>query len=113
MNVVAGDIVEVYRSLAVATTFTPSDVLFLAQKKTVEAGDVAAGLVPVTDATPESALGAELYTNSTREGALKANYPAPSAVVLTRFSNCVWYGNTTDRHTLGIRFKLTTAEGAG
>lgn len=107
-DVVEGDVIEVYRSLSVTTPATPSDMLYLAVTKTITASDVSVGLASsIADSTPESSLGAELYTNSTREGARSANYPLPAAVALALFAGCVFFGNTTDRQTLAIQFLRT------
>lgn len=110
-DVIAGDVVELYRSLAVATGSSPSDILYVSYRHVVTSTNVSNGYASVVDQATEEELGAELYTNSTRDGALKANYPPPSAVALARFSSCVWYGNTTERQTLGFQIRRTQPTG--
>jgi hypothetical protein len=104
-NVEEGDIVEVYRSYAVDVTDIPPDECFLVGRHTINATDVAAGYKLLSgDHTEEYAFGAALYTNSTREGPSKANYPAPAAVAAVSFADCVWLGNTKERYALAAYF---------
>jgi hypothetical protein len=46
------------------------------------------------DITPDSLLGAKLYTNATQEGLAAANYQPPQCVDLAFYQNHMFYGNT-------------------
>jgi hypothetical protein len=46
------------------------------------------------DITPDSLLGAKLYTNATQEGITAANYQPPQCVDLAFYQNHMFYGNT-------------------
>lgn len=87
---VAGDVVDVYRSLAVPSTDTPSDELYLAATQTLTSTDISNGYVTVVDVQDETALGRALYTNSTREGILKANGLPPTPSTLAYWQDCLW-----------------------
>lgn len=86
----AGDIVELYRSLAVPNTDTPSDELYLCYSHTVTSTNVSNAYVTITDVMPEAQLGRALYTNGTREGILKANARPPLASTMATWQDCVW-----------------------
>lgn len=106
---VAGDRVEVYRSKAVAAASTPSDQMYLALKYTLLSADISAGSATLNISRTESQLGAELYTNSTREGILKGNGRPPASHAIALWADCVWYGGT--RGPFGARFAFAAITG--
>jgi hypothetical protein len=109
--VAANDQIELYRTVAVTPyTSTPSDVMYLAVKYVVTSSDVTNGYATLTDRTAETALGAELYTNPTREGLLKANGRPPASVALASWSDCAWYGYIRGPYTTS--FDIVTVSGA-
>jgi hypothetical protein len=73
----------------------PSSELRLAFEGFVSSTDLANEYVYAIDETPQSFLGAYLYTNSaTGEGAANANEPPPVAKDVNRYKNVVFYANT-------------------
>lgn len=97
----AGDVIELYRSLAVPAG-TPSDTMFLSQRYTITSGDVIAGFVAITDELDASQLGEVLYTSSTREGIGGANNPPPRAFALAEWQGSVWAGAARYPHALVV-----------
>jgi hypothetical protein len=106
---IAGDQVEVYRSKAVLAASTPSDHLYLASVYTLVTADITAGFVAINVDRTESALGAELYTNATREGLLKGNGRPPACHALALWADCTWFGGT--RGPYGGQFSITAITG--
>jgi hypothetical protein len=87
---------NIYRSLASATAATdPSDELQLVLTGHVTGGDITNRFFTVTDAVPQSELGAALYTNSGQQGASQANAIPPLANDVCFFSGYVIYGAAT------------------
>jgi hypothetical protein len=99
--VVAGDMLEIYRSKTVATG-TPSDVMYLTKRYEVQGADVTAGEVTFEDELPEAQLGELLYTSSTREGIEGANLRPPRCLALNEWQDTLWCGSTRDPHTLVV-----------
>lgn len=112
-----GDTLQVYRSIAVPTTSTVPDQLFLAYERTITSQDI-------TDADPsntgfaifltrsDAELGAELYVNPNQEGAGKSNYHPPNAKDVALFKGSLWFANTREPHSLTITHpSLTSANG--
>lgn len=95
-QLVAGDQVEFYRSLASATSsISPRPEHFLAFTYTLTSADIAAGnFNPPDDNTADADLGAELYTDAAQGGAIAAKYRAPLTSVLASWQRCMWYGRT-------------------
>lgn len=86
----AGDTLELYRSLAVPNTDTPSDELYLVYSHAITSTNVSNGYVSITDTTEEALLGRALYTNGTREGILKSNARPPLASTMALWQDCMW-----------------------
>ncbi|UJR78929.1 Hypothetical protein I5071_9620 [Sandaracinus amylolyticus] len=106
--VAAGDQIELYASQTVPSGDTPSDMMYLSKRYTVTSGDVTAGYATVKDARTDADLGAELYTNPTREGLLKANGRPPACGAVTRWSDCMWFGRTVGPWTSAIEIVSVT-----
>lgn len=110
----AGDIIEVYRSIAVTPyTSTPSDELYLAVEYTITSSDVSAGVAAISDVTAEADLGASLYTNASQQGILKANDVPPASSDINNYQNCTWYSNTASRYYLQSRISSFNSAGTG
>lgn len=98
-DIVAGNFYQVYRSeQTLAATDTPSDDLQLVIEREVVAGDVTAGTISITDSIPDNLKGPFIYTASTQEGILQANFRPPLACDLTRFRQHMFYARTTRPH---------------
>ena len=100
----AGDAVELYATVTVPNTDTPSDMMYLSKRQTVTSGDVSAGVVTVRDSRTNDQLGSELYTNPTREGLLKSNYRPPASGALAQWNECMWFGRCVGPWTSVIEF---------
>jgi hypothetical protein len=104
----AGDQIELYATQTVATGSTPSDMMYLTKRYTIVAGDVTAGYATVKDARVDADLGAELYTNPTREGLLKANGRPPACGAIAQWSTCMWFGRCIGPWTSAIEIVSVT-----
>ncbi len=86
----------IYRSLMSATAATePSDELQLVITGNPTSGEITARTFTVTDSTPESQLGAALYTNSGQQGISQANNIPPVASDMCFFNGYMIYGSVT------------------
>lgn len=98
------DFFQVYRSKASATSSDePNDELQLVYEANPTAGEITAKSVTFTDVTPDSLMGAFLYTNASQEGLQEANDEPPLAVDIALFKNYVFYGNVKSKHRLQIK----------
>ena len=83
-------------------------------------GDLANGHITISDITPDSLMGADLYTNDTQEGAAYANTEPPACVDLVSYQNYMFYGNTRQKDFLSMTLigslvvgnKITIVSGA-
>lgn len=87
---------QVYRSVAVANTVEPDDELQLVIEQPVPAGTE----IEFEDSTPDSLMGAFLYTNETQDGITQSNYQPPLCTDVALYKNCVFYANTTSLSSL-------------
>lgn len=106
-GVTTSDFFQIYRSdtvTAVATdvlaALTPDDEDRLVYEAYPTAAQIAAGVIIVTDITPDSFFqgGAYLYTNENtggQGGIAFANTPPPLAADINRFQNVMFYANTS------------------
>jgi len=96
-------VLQIYRSLgvtaaSVAAGGTPSDELYLAKELSPSAGEITAGYLTTTDLTPESTLGAVIYTAASQEGLAQGNERPPFAEDLALFSDCLFFGGTVTKY---------------
>lgn len=90
---------QVYRSAASASSSTePSDELGLVFEGNPSAGQITARSVTLTDQTPNSLRGADLYTNASQEGLANQNNPPPLARDIATYRGYTFYANTTSKH---------------
>lgn len=90
---------RIYRSLMSATSTTePADELQLVLQGYPTGTDLTNGYFTVTDSTPESLLGAALYTNSGQQGISQANNIPPLANDVCFFQGYVIYGSATTQN---------------
>ena len=91
---------QVYRSTATDydpgnnVDVTPDDELQLIIEEPVTATDLTNGYVEFTDSTPDSLMGAFLYTNETQDGITQSNYQPPICKDVALYKSCVFYANT-------------------
>lgn len=101
---------QVYRTEQVAgSTGIPLDALdpgdeeFLAYEGNPSGADLSNGYIQIQDITPDSFLGASLYTNANSgTGITSANTPPPLAADLTLYKNYMFYANTVSQHSINI-----------
>ena len=95
---------QVYRSTATdynpPINVVPDDELQLIIEEPVKATDLTNGYIEFTDSTPDSLMGAFLYTNETQDGITQSNYQPPIAKDVALYKNCVFYANTKGVSTL-------------
>jgi hypothetical protein len=100
----AGDQIEFYRTRALVG-MSPRPEHYLSVTYTITSADVAQGwFAPPIDATPESELGAELYTDDAELSVVASKYRPPQAQALALWQRCMWFGRTTSigRLTLSL-----------
>lgn len=114
-GIIAGDFVQVYRTLSASgATTDPGDECYLAYERVLTATDITNTYATITDTTPDAFLGEPLYSNAnTGDGLEQANDRPPLATDLTLFDARAWYLNTTDRHRLSFRLLGTGASVSG
>ena len=107
-DITADYFLQLYRSEIVTATgavalsdLVPSDELQLIYEAYPTSSELASGIMSLTDITPDTFRGANLYTNpATGEGILQANDVPPYAHDVNRFKNYVFYANTKTRYRL-------------
>lgn len=72
----------------------------LAAQFALTGGQITALSVTITDVTPDTLLGAALYTNPSQQGALQTNTPPPFANDMCLFSQMMFYANGFTLQTL-------------
>jgi hypothetical protein len=105
---------QVYRTQTQSgATSDPGDTCFLILEDFYSPGSVVGGVIPVTDSTPNSLLGVELYTNATREGIESANYQPYKAEDITVFNNHMFYANLSGRQLFEFQLMSSSAINLG
>ena len=85
---------QVYRSHPSATADTePNDELGLVYEANPTSGELIAGSVTFVDSTPESLIGADLYTNASQQGISQSNEEPPYCKDLALFKGSMFYVN--------------------
>lgn len=89
---------QVYRSgLSGTDAIIPNDELGLVFESNPTAPQIAAGLVTLTDVTPDNLRGATLYTSPSQQGIAKSNDPPPLAQDIAFYKNVTFYANTKSK----------------
>lgn len=111
-GVTSNDFYQIYRSITFSATGTsvlgetviPNDELQLVFEGFPTAAQLAAGQIVYTDNTPDSFLGAFLYTNAiSGQGAEQANDNPPFALDINVYKGSMFYANTQTAQTLDIQ----------
>jgi hypothetical protein len=101
---------QIYRSQQVVATgaavlseLVPNDELQQVYEAYPTTAQLEAGVMFVEDETPDSFLGAFLYTNpESGQGILQGNEVPPYALDIARYKNCIFYSNTRTKYDLNI-----------
>lgn len=93
---------QIYRTEN-TTGALPGDECKLAYEANPTSGEITAGEIIIEDITPESFLGANLYTNpNSGDGILQANDIPPKAKDIALYKNHLFFANTETRHRLNL-----------
>jgi hypothetical protein len=94
---------QIYRSPAVASG-TPTDEEQLCYQGSPTAADLTYGTISVLDLVPDALLNTTIYTAQSQEGLANENLPAPLALDIADFRNCMFYANTStvQNYTLNL-----------
>lgn len=114
-GVVAGDVVEIYRSQSVPAPVggeNAGTTLYLVGSITLDAPAAAAGFVAFTDSAlasdaggPLGGLGREMYTNPDLGGLTQVHDPPPVAACTAVFRDRAWYANCKFPALLKLSFR--------
>lgn len=90
---VEGEVIELYRSLAVEHPIEADDEMALAYEHTLTSTDLTNGYVLIDDTTAEDLLGAALYSAPSQGGAESEKHRPPLAKVIAAFAGMLFYGD--------------------
>lgn len=110
-DVVAGDVLQVYRTASATGTATDTsgDECGLVYEFTLTSTEISAGTVTFTDTITDTLIGANLYTNPSEEGIGQANARPPVCADMALYkSNFMFYANTSSLHRLTFALVGTT-----
>lgn len=102
-NLQVGDLIELYRTPTQDLDTDPGEDFKLAATHVIVSGDLVAGYAVITDSTPDSGLGADLYTGAGEEGALAAKYPPGLATDVAVFKGHTFYVVTKETGSITLR----------
>jgi hypothetical protein len=89
--------------VTVLSSLDPGEEFQLAYESNPTSAEISTGYLTVQDVTPESFLGANLYTNpNTGEGILQANEVPPLAKDIALFKGYTFYANTKTKQRMNI-----------
>lgn len=97
-DVIAGDKLEIYRTVQADAYSGIATEYYLAQSVTISSTDISNGYVTGTDISADLQLGAALYTNIEQEGVESSNFPPPYCKSITSFAGMAFCGNIIERH---------------
>lgn len=90
-----GDLVQLYRTAQQTSINALGDDFVLVAERAITLAELAAGFLTVIDGTDDSGRnGTQLYTNSTQDGADKANFMPPPASDVAVFADTTFYSIT-------------------
>jgi len=108
--VVAGDVIEVYRTRAQQFTGSPSYTrvntgsdYYLSKSYTLTSSDVSSTFVSINDYTPDAALGEALYTNDGVQGAEASALVPPTCSAVAAFRGYTFYFGNVDPPHFSLR----------
>lgn len=100
-QLVAGDIVQLYRTVT-AVSGIPSQEFFLLQSFPVTSAMLATGSFTFRDSVPDANLGTALYTNESEEGAAQENDPPPLSGDVCQFMGYTIYANIARYYSMSL-----------
>ena len=99
---------QVYRTrLSGASGVDPGDEMALVYEANPTSGNITSKEVTVTDITPESFRGAELYTNANQQGILQSNEVPPFAKDIAVYNSSLFFANTKTKFRLNLSLLST------
>ena len=112
----AGDVLEFYRSQALAGTAAnvpvPGTTLYKVHEHVLTSAEAFAGFILVTDnakhsafGTPLAGLGEELYTNPANGGSGRSRETPPSSLCLSNWRGRAWYSNCKLQGAFTVAFR--------
>jgi hypothetical protein len=103
-GITVNDFFQVYRSKGSATSSDePNDELQLVYEENPTSGQITAKSVTFTDSTPDSLMGAFLYTNASQEGLQESNEEPPLSKDIALFKGYVFFANVQSKFRLNIK----------
>lgn len=100
---VAGDVIELYRTVSGAVI--PDNEYFLVTEHVLTAAEVTAQTFTYTDVTEDDALGAAMYTNDSREGEEGANFAPPASADVAYFRESLFFSGSTGPKRYTLRWR--------
>ena len=100
---VAGDTVELYRTLRQDTGTDPGTDCLLSVSYTLTASDITNKFCLIRDSTIDDALGAALYTNSDQEGLAQSKQIPPTSTDIASFKGYTFYVATEVASSIYVR----------
>lgn len=91
-----------------STALADITVTTLATGAVTTTGDTVSNQAFINDVTPDSLLGAYIYTAPSQEGILKANNYPPLASDIAEYQNCLFYADVALKHSLQIELISST-----
>lgn len=111
-GITTSDFFQVYRSKASASSSDePNDELQLVYEENPSGAEITAKSVTFTDSTPDSLMGAFLYTNASQEGLQESNDEPPMAKDIALFKGYVFFANVQSKYRRSV--KLLAVGGIG
>lgn len=111
-GITTSDFFQVYRSKGSSgVNDEPNDELQLVYEANPTSGEITAKSVAFTDVTPDSLMGAFLYTNASQEGLQESNDEPPLAKDICLFKGYVFFANVQSKYSIDI--KLLAVDGTG
>lgn len=102
---------QIYRSpMSVDLSTPPTDECQLIIQGNPAGADLSNGFISLTDSIPDALKGATIYTASSQQGILQANYQPPLATDFTYFKGYIFYANTKNKQY--INFSLLSVGGS-
>lgn len=104
---------QIYRTLqSNSAVIDPGDEEQLVYEGNPSSGQLSAGTITVLDSTPDSLLGAALYTNASEQGISQSFAQPPLAWDFASFRNFTFYANTISKQSITITL-LASAGSSG
>ena len=101
-NITTSHFCRIFRSATMdsptALPVEPNDELQLIHEFTPSSSEITASEAVITDITPESLRGADLYTNATQQGLAASNQKPPLSKDIASFRGSIFFSDTISQH---------------